>query len=113
MKRTGLVGWQRSLSLAGDRAWEPAARTPERTTGRRTGLAADCPLGALKSGESRSNGTPRTPRVHGRVIIFCSKVHLGRARQCSAGVGSCVQAGKQEGSPQFPLNGTGAACRRL
>lgn len=45
------------LSLAGDRAWEPAARTAERTTRRRPGPAADCPLGALKSaGESRSNG---------------------------------------------------------
>lgn len=112
MKRTGLVGWQRSLSLAGDRAWEPAARTPEHTARRRTGPAAECPLGALQSeGESRSSGTPRTPRAHGSVISFRSKVHLGRARRCSAGVGSrvCTQASGGR-SPRFPLNRTGAAC---
>ena len=30
MRGAGLVGWQRLLSLAGDGAWGPVVRTPDR-----------------------------------------------------------------------------------
>lgn len=49
---------------------------------------------------------PRTPRFQGRVITFCSKVRLERARRCSDGVELCVrnQESRRRGAPGLPLS---------
>lgn len=84
------LGWGQGLGTSGRDSWahyEEAAR-------------AGCWLSsgsAEISRRKRIKWSPRTPRFQGRVITFCSKVRLERARRCSAAVRNCVCAIRKAG----------------
>lgn len=91
------LGWGQGLGTSGQDSWahyEEEAR-------------AGCWLSSGSAEISRRKQikrSPRTPRFQGRVIIFCSKAHLERARRCSVGAWNCVCAnGKAGGASEISI----------